>query len=144
MDRKKIAVEHFNNGNNCAQSILLSFADDLNLDRTTAVNLASGFGAGMGRLQKTCGAVTGSFMVIGLHNSLIISDPEKRIKRTEELIQELEQDFSDQFGLSDCSYMIDADLKTESGKQEFKEKEMKKNICEKCVSACASWLENKL
>ena len=126
MDRKKIAVEHFNNGNNCAQSILLSFADDLNLDRTTAVNLASGFGAGMGRLQKTCGAVTGSFMVIGLHNSLIISDPEKRIKRTEELIQELEQDFSDQFGLSDCSYMIDADLKTESGKQEFKEKEMKK------------------
>jgi len=144
MERKKIAIDNFNCGNNCAQSVLLSFADDLKLDKQTAANLASGFGAGMGRLQKTCGAVTGSFMVIGLYNSLHIEDSDEREQKTINLIQELEKDFSDQFGLTDCSYLVDADLKTPEGREEFKSKEMKKNICERCVGACTGWLEKNL
>ena len=49
---------------NCAQSVLTAFSDELGLDRNTALRLARGFGGGMGRTGKTCGAVTGAYMVI--------------------------------------------------------------------------------
>lgn len=56
----------FEKGYNCAQSVLLAFAGDAGLDEKTASALASSFGGGMGRLREVCGALTASFMVLGL------------------------------------------------------------------------------
>lgn len=56
----------FENGYNCAQALLLAFAPDAGLDEKTAAALASSFGGGMGRLREVCGALTASFMVLGL------------------------------------------------------------------------------
>lgn len=54
---------------NCAQSVLLAFADKINVPREELFKLASGFGGGMGNMQATCGAICGAAMVIGyLHN----------------------------------------------------------------------------
>ena len=50
---------------NCAQTVFCIFADDLGLDEKTALKIASGFGGGMA-CAETCGAVTGSYMVIGM------------------------------------------------------------------------------
>ena len=82
MKRQDKAVKYFNEGYNCAQSVVLSFQDVLSADNETIVNIASGFGGGMGRLQKTCGALTGSFMVISLYNSENIEDESERKDRT--------------------------------------------------------------
>ena len=60
------ALELFDEGYACSQSILLSFAPFFDLDERTAKLISSTFGGGMGRLRQTCGAVTGGFMVIGL------------------------------------------------------------------------------
>jgi C_GCAxxG_C_C family probable redox protein len=144
MTRKEIALNHFREGRNCAQSVLLSFSDDLELDPKTAIEIASGFGAGMGRLQKTCGALTGSFMVIGLHNSRSISDEHERKETTNRLIQELEEDFSREFGYSECALLTDANLNTPEGQEKFVSESIDSRICEKCVSACAGWLSNRL
>ena len=64
MKKSLIAVEHFKTMN-CAQSVLVCFANELNLDELTALKIASGFGGGMARAE-TCGAVTGAYMVLGL------------------------------------------------------------------------------
>lgn len=56
----------FESGYNCAQSVLLAFAPETGLDEQTASRLASAFGGGMGRLRETCGALTASFMVLGM------------------------------------------------------------------------------
>ena len=56
----------FQKGYNCAQSLLLAFASDVGLDERTASALSSSFGGGMGRLREVCGALTASFMVLGL------------------------------------------------------------------------------
>ncbi|MGC9344331.1 MAG: C-GCAxxG-C-C family protein, partial [Bacteroidales bacterium] len=144
MTRKDIAVNHFRKGRNCAQSVLLSFSDDLELDPVTAIEIASGFGGGMGRLQKTCGALTGSFMVIGLHNSRNISDEHERKEATNRLIQELEEDFSRDFGYSDCALLTSVNLNTPEGQDKFTSESIDSRICEKCVSACTAWLSNKL
>ncbi|MDP3913752.1 MAG: C-GCAxxG-C-C family protein [Bacteroidota bacterium] len=56
----------FDEGYACSQSVLLTFANQFELDEKTAKLIASTFGGGMGRLREKCGAVTGGFMVLGL------------------------------------------------------------------------------
>ncbi|MGI6172392.1 MAG: C-GCAxxG-C-C family protein [Christensenellales bacterium] len=68
MDRGEMAAKNFREGYNCAQSLVLAFADILPIDTPTLLRFASPFGGGMGRLREACGAVTGMFMVLGLLN----------------------------------------------------------------------------
>ena len=64
--RKQIAVEKKNYGHNCAQAILCTYADLAGIDEATAIRLAAPFGAGMGNMEGTCGAITGAGLVLGL------------------------------------------------------------------------------
>lgn len=66
MQHKELAAELFCSGCNCAQAVFAAFCDVTGMDRDTALRLSSSFGAGMGRMRETCGAVTGMFMVLGL------------------------------------------------------------------------------
>lgn len=60
------ALQAFTEGANCAQAVVLAYADDLGIDKSTALKLASSFGGGIGRLREVCGAVSGMMMVYGL------------------------------------------------------------------------------
>ena len=53
---------------NCCQAVARAFADTLALDEATIMNLASGFGSGMGTMEGTCGALVGAIMVAGLRS----------------------------------------------------------------------------
>ncbi len=64
--RAKKAEELFKEGYNCSQSVVLAFADLLDIDRETLLKLASPFGGGMARMREVCGAVSGMFIVEGL------------------------------------------------------------------------------
>lgn len=57
---------YFEEGYACSQAVLLAYAERFDLDLKTAKLISSTFGGGMGRLRKTCGAVTGGFMVLGM------------------------------------------------------------------------------
>ncbi|MBE5759606.1 MAG: C_GCAxxG_C_C family protein [Clostridiales bacterium] len=63
------AENYFLLGYNCAQSLILTFADDFGLDPKLAERLAFPFGAGMGRLREVCGALSASFMLLGLRSA---------------------------------------------------------------------------
>lgn len=71
MERAKelrgITTPHYN----CAQSVLLPFAEDLGLTEEMAFNLGFNFGGGM-KIASTCGAFTGGLMVLGLYG---VNDP---------------------------------------------------------------------
>lgn len=60
------AQSFFDEGYACSQSVLLAFSELFGIDVHTAKLISSTFGGGMGRLRQKCGAVTGSFMVLGL------------------------------------------------------------------------------
>ena len=65
--RKHIAVEKLDNGtHNCAQAIISTYAGLIGIDEETARNLGNAFGAGMGNMEGTCGALTGASVVLGL------------------------------------------------------------------------------
>ena len=65
--RKHIAAEKLQNGShNCAQAIISTYADRAGIDEETARNLGNAFGAGMGTMEGTCGALAGAGIVLGL------------------------------------------------------------------------------
>ena len=66
MDRSNLAIEYFNQGYNCAQSVVLAFSDVLSeSDKNAIVKVSSSFGGGIGRLREVCGAFSGACMVAG-------------------------------------------------------------------------------
>jgi len=64
-ERLENAIRIFRGNFNCVQSVFSVYAQDFKNEEADARRIASGFGAGMGVLQKTCGAVTGGIMAIG-------------------------------------------------------------------------------
>ncbi|MBR1397479.1 MAG: C_GCAxxG_C_C family protein [Selenomonadaceae bacterium] len=66
MSRIEKSMELKHNGNNCCQSVLLSFADELDLSEDVLKRMGAAFGAGMGGMEGTCGALCGAEMVLGL------------------------------------------------------------------------------
>ncbi|MHB9134126.1 MAG: C-GCAxxG-C-C family protein [Armatimonadota bacterium] len=59
------ALNDYNGTFSCAQSVLAAFAPDYGMSREQAMQVAAGFGSGMGQ-GWICGAVTGAMMVLGL------------------------------------------------------------------------------
>ena len=51
---------------NCCQAVVRAFADTLDMSEDKLMQLAAGFGAGMGTMEGTCGALVGAIMVAGL------------------------------------------------------------------------------
>ena len=65
MTKKERAMELFTQGYNCAQSVVLAFAEELSLDNTTLAKLSSSFGGGLGRMREVCGAFSGLMLLCG-------------------------------------------------------------------------------
>lgn len=127
------AVERFNNSYNCAQSVISVYTKFLKIDKDTALNISSGFGAGMGRLQKTCGAVTAAYMVFGLLSSQENLDIGSKKAKTYSMIQKFHQNFIKIHKTTDCKDLINCDLNTEEGQACFKNENLKKEVCEICI-----------
>ena len=65
--RKQIAAEKLNCGtHNCAQAVICTYTDLIDIDEETARNLGNSFGSGMGNMEGTCGALVGAGIVLGL------------------------------------------------------------------------------
>ncbi len=66
MEKELYAAQLFVDGYNCAQAVVMAFADELELEETFCAKISSSFGGGMGRMREVCGAVSGMLMVAGL------------------------------------------------------------------------------
>lgn len=137
---KKIdkAIHTFNNQKNCAQSVLGAYAEEYNLDEELLHKLSTAFGGGMGHTNGVCGAFSGGLMVLGLKHNWEQFDKEKTYAQTRHLTEE----FIRRNGTRDCEKLIGVDLMTEEGKKKFKEDNIKKNVCEKCIADVIDIIEN--
>ena len=57
-----------------------------------------GFGGGMARAGKTCGAVTGAYMVLGLSQRINENNSRESIERTYKLIHDFNREFKAMHG----------------------------------------------
>ncbi len=129
-------------GYNCAQAVLSAFSDELGLDADTALRLATGFGAGMARLQGVCGAVSGGIIAIGIRHGRGAGEDRTPTEETYRRARELMAQFESRHGTLVCSELLGGcDLNTPEGQQSFKEDDLPNRVCAGCVRTIADTLE---
>jgi len=79
VNRVEKAVALFEEGYNCSQAVFMAYSDRYGIDTVTAAKLATSFGGGMGRLREVCGAVSGMFLLLGLHYPN--ADPKDKVSK---------------------------------------------------------------
>jgi C_GCAxxG_C_C family probable redox protein len=107
MDNSESALQYFKTGFNCAQSVLTPFGDQFGLTEDHCLKMACAFGAGMGRQQHTCGAVTGALMVLGLHFGKGKMDDNSKKLLTYEKTVEFMNAFKEKHGSVNCLDLLD-------------------------------------
>jgi C_GCAxxG_C_C family probable redox protein len=113
----------------------------LGLDREQALRVAGAFGGGMARMGETCGVVTGSMMTIGLkHGKTKASDNEAK-ERTYHLVIEFVDKFKAKYGSIVCRELLECDMSTPEGLQEFNDRNLIETRCVGLVKGAADILE---
>ena len=141
MSKTEKAVECFNKGFNCSQAIFSVYSESLGVNNEMANRIASGFGAGMGRLCETCGAVTGAYMVIGLNYGHASPKDNESREKTYTLVQEFSRRFKERNKSTKCEDLLGSHLIT--GDKENSVRRVKA-ICPKMVRDAAEILEELL
>ncbi len=141
MSRKDAVLECYRSDYNCAQSILSGFAGELGLDREYALKISCGLGAGMGRMAGVCGAVSGSFLILGMVYGM--TDPLRQ--EDKELNYRMVRDFAERFKRKNssitCSELMGCDVSTESGFEQAKAQNLTETVCEKLLEDAVVILE---
>ena len=142
MERSEQAGSLFLSGNNCAQSVVLAFADDLKFSKELALKMAAGFGGGMGKQQGTCGAVTGAIMVLGMLKGEQVNNNDELKSGTYATVKELTQRFTEAYKTTSCRELTGCDLNTPEGSEKFKEDKIMENVCAGCVMEAVRIVES--
>jgi len=140
MKKSQLAIENFKTLN-CAQSVLLSHAEELKLDRTTALRIALGFGGGMA-MAKTCGAVTGAYMVLGLKANFKEKTIQEIKVETKAAVRKFNDLFIARHGSLKCKKLLGVDISTSKGSAVANEKKLFDSVCKGLVGSAAEILEN--
>jgi C_GCAxxG_C_C family probable redox protein len=135
------AAATFSEGFNCAQAVFSAFAPSHGIGKREALKIASGFGAGMARLQEVCGAVTGAFMVIGAADGEEVATDHTARKKTYEDMRTLDRRFRKIHGSILCRDLIGVDMNTEEGQRTIKDRDLFNTVCAKCVRDAAEIVE---
>ena len=64
-ERADKALEYKHKGYNCCQAVTAALAEEIGIDSEKLLNLSAGFGAGMGNMEGTCGALVGAVLAAG-------------------------------------------------------------------------------
>lgn len=136
------AREWFRQGANCAQAVVLAFEDEVGIDAKTLARMASGFGAGMGRLREVCGAVSGMVLTANLlWGSSEIPDKEGREAQYAR-IQTLVERFREETGSIVCRELLGLEKKPqESSFGEVRLETFPKRPCVEMTALAAKILE---
>ncbi len=144
------AVELFEQGFNCAQSVLAGCGEGCGLDRRTSLAVAEAFGGGMGGMGLTCGAVTGALMVIGLRYAGLTPEqdapsqaPGRSASRREsaQLARRFRQAFEARNGSICCRELLGCDISTPEGHRQAAERGLFREVCPKMVRDAAEIVE---
>ena len=122
------AAKYFEAGFNCAESVLMSFAESIGTRSDLIPKIATPFGGGIGRRGSVCGALTGGVMAVGLKVGRSELKDAKRREESYETALELFKRFEKEFGSALCYDLIKLDLTTPEGREKIKTVRLEKCI----------------
>lgn len=144
MKKSDVAVQCFLSGFNCAQAVFSTYSDMLGLETEMAKRIACGFGAGMGYIGETCGAVTGAHMLIGLKYGKINIEDNAAKDKTYKLVQEFAKRFTAINGAVKCKELLGFDISIPEDLNVVREKQLFNTLCPKFVRDSSEIIEELL
>ncbi len=141
MTKGDLAKQYFLQGNNCSNSVLLSFKDEMKMDESVVRKLGIGFGGGFARQRLVCGCVSGMTMVL----SYLLSDGEDRTE-IYGIIRSACEEFKSQVGSLICAELLEGVSVTKGGVPEertigYYKKRPCAELCEIAADITAKYLE---
>ena len=119
-------------GYNCSQAVVCTYSDLLGVEEKTAFRMSEGFGAGMGAMESTCGALSGALMLAGLKSS----DGDLEAPKTKGKTYQLSKGITKRF-VETCGSAVCKEIKgLETGKPRYG--------CRDCVRAASAVAEELL
>ena len=137
MDNVERARSRFEQGFSCSQSVLSAYGPQLGLDPELALRVSGAFGGGMARMGRTCGAVTGALMVIGLQRGSTKADDDETKDACYDLAREFVDRFEARHGTITCQELLGYDISTPEGRTLANEKGLFATRCPKLVQDAA-------
>jgi len=119
---------------NCNQSVLSVYGPQFGLTTEQCLALGMSFGGGMGKQGKTCGAVTGAYLVIGLWSakqSTVLLE-QKRIAAQK--VSEFNLHFEAQNGSCECNSLLKYDIRDPKEFEKIQSLNLFENLCPKLVA----------
>jgi C_GCAxxG_C_C family probable redox protein len=142
--RTDAATECFAKGYNCAQAVFSAYATSVGIKDKDALRIAAAFGAGMGRQQEVCGAVTGACMAIGAQYGMVDSANPQAKEHTYALVADFMQRFREMHSSIICLDLLGCDMGTEEGRKEIAARKLHTEVCLPCVQDACKILEEML
>ncbi|MGN0432137.1 MAG: C-GCAxxG-C-C family protein [Lachnospiraceae bacterium] len=143
--RVKQAVELFESGYNCAQSVFAAYADLFGMDRETALKFVSPMGAGIGRMREVCGTVSGMSLLLGLKEGNADASDEEAKKRVYEKTRAMADRFKEENGSIICRELLGISGREQSAiPSERTEKYYAQRPCSRLVAGAAQIVEDML
>lgn len=143
-ERIQLAVDQFMSGFNCAQSVVSAFADQYGFTREQALRMSASFGAGIGRMRLTCGAVCGMLQLAGLEHCALEGNDRKAKSENYALVQRLADEFRRRNGSITCRELLG--LRKEQRSAEASERTPEYYATRPCArmieSAARIWVEH--
>ncbi len=132
------AIAYFEEGYNCSQAVFMAYSKLYGIDSITAAKLATSFGGGMGRLREVCGAVSGMFMILGLHYPFTDTTDKAAKNVNYKAVQRTAGAFKADMGSYICADLLNIKHEPQSPKSsERNEAYYKSRPCTRCVAKAA-------
>lgn len=122
------ALLYFENGYNCAETVLLAIAKDyMKIKSDLIPRIATGFGGGMSRQGYVCGMLTGDVMGFGLKYGR--NSPSELRAKTYKRVVKLYQRFQERHGSIICKELCGCDLSIIEGIRKYREENVHEKKC---------------
>lgn len=137
-------IEGFDNGSCCSQVILAAYAPYFGLDEKIAHKLGAGLGAGFGRKQYLCGAVSAGALVLSLKYGNEEGKDFQVKEETYTKVRDFINWFEKEMGSSSCQELLGIEILTEEERKKGQELNLFNTICKDCIRKVAEYLEKEI
>ncbi len=105
-EKQELGLSYFEKMYNCAQSSFVPFAEELGIDRTTAIKVTGAMGAGVHCGDNMCGALLGIVSAIGAKYGQTEDFDAKTKQHCGAVTKEFLQCFRDKYGYVNCQDLL--------------------------------------
>jgi len=113
------ALEHFECGYNCAESVVLALAQDGGRAPADPQRAAAAFGGGIARAGLACGCLTGAAIAVGLSLGRTSPDDKESKDRAYQAMANILRRFEAAFGATECRKLTGLDFNRENPQAEL-------------------------